>query len=1595
MPEEQDLGIWKRQISSLDELRQRQEKARAGVESYLQGQTPWWSKAASTVTAPFRWIGENVTEPFGAAVTAPWTPTLEQAEEERVIANLPWFQRQLADWFPAYGKELAEYEAWEAPGFELPVLGRLDVKTAVETIPWLAVPSGAGIIAKVGGLGAKAVGSLLGRGVGKAALRGVAAAAKGVGAVERAAAYPIAKPLELATKKILSGTVGSEIARIHNASQGATFNLEKGNLLGKPLYAVGNFPDRTVTIKGAQLTDKQINGFLKANEDLLAKPDLSFGSWVNREGDSVLDVVRTLPNRKAALHEASTLGEEAIFGLGGEGEINVASTLVRDTTTDALKKAGVFDPDDVINIANKTIQSPELKRRIRNLTETIVDYTAMSTGEATSRQGQEIIQRLIPYLREHTVGLRAAAANPQNKLAAKSAELLRRLEPIENDLFSQNPGAARIAVDTLMSLNHRVEPSLLPQVFGIPKATAENVGLGVTRLPKIIEEINSGKIGVELGGYEVPRPAIEKWLIDVGEGQPGLTWAGRSVVYRSPEGMPVGEVALHARADGKIQVDRIVIDGESGHKIEATKAFLQAAREMPDLVAPPAAEMSAQARKVWNSYQKILSGRNFERIKKAFPPDTKASVNPPPPPVKPPKLTTAAAPEPKPPKKTAADKRAERFWESISGKAAEDAWNQTAKMRSEIMAERAAQIKPRLDQLAAEGKLTHEAIQQVWNELGSGELPRVTTRMTFAKTFEKEGLKKIHEVVGHLPYEEKATIDAFRNALAGKPVPRVPGRKGGSAYSRLEHVFGTEAAETLADPKKLDRLVEDMIAPQGVDPELLQYIQGLSNVPYGQSNMFPQFFTKEGAQYQLLDPLDPDVLKLSSQEILERFGMGATQDARTTAQKQLDYWAMLRAQGKLPNTATDFPVFPDDKAIRQLSMLPQGQREKISNFMKKSGMTMLDLANLPRSFLASFDVSGLLRQGIILFASHPIEGLKTIRPMFQALISKDSEKAVEAIIKSRPHTAHADMYGLFRGPITTAKRTLTEGEEAFASTFTNMIPGVSASARAYITVLNDLRSRVWEKTLSSWERAGLKVTPDDYKDLARVINWASGRGSYPTKSLERAGGLMSALLFSPRLLLSRIEFPLAMFPGVTKSALARREAQKMMLSFMGAGSTLLGLIQLGGGGKIELDPRSADFGKMVIGDTRLDIWSGYAQLSRFTAQMFTAERKSTGTGLTQDINRIDVASRFLQSKLSPAAGLIHDLLKGETYLGEELPPKSAKSALGQIYERMAPLAIQDLIAAYDQGGLSEAYAASTGILGVGVVTYTDDLKKARDEAAQDKYNMSWDDVGRQYGRATQLQLEQTSTKVQDAIKEYENRFASGKPSTMQQWRDEGQVIEDTYRRAVELAAQEFRVTNDGLTFREKVDRANDTKRDMYETRARKDAYKSIVDYYSQPLTQAQINEMNPGDVLRNQFYKEMYGADMYDQYHNYNFELAKIKRDDFVRKYGQSALDYIDEYQQSRWVDAPAELRYLEDSKKLMQPYWQIEDYIWSLYPPQMKQLADQIEIMERTDPDRARAVLKSYPQILRARELIARYKKTMRDSNPMLLSVYRLFYGG
>lgn len=379
----------------------------------------------------------------------------------------------------------------------------------------------------------------------------------------------------------------------------------------------------------------------------------------------------------------------------------------------------------------------------------------------------------------------------------------------------------------------------------------------------------------------------------------------------------------------------------------------------------------------------------------------------------------------------------------------------------------------------------------------------------------------------------------------------------------------------------------------------------------------------------------------------------------------------------------------------------------------------VDTINLPRTLMASYDVSFPFRQGIMVAARHPKEWLGNLPNMFRGGFSSrrahlidEAMSADATIIQTtkgpRAISELAADSGLYRAPIG-GYGPLMEREEFFLSNLAKRIPligrGVRFSEQAFITYGNKLRQDIFKNTLQSWAKGDKAVTLEDTKALANLLNRMTGRGTLGPAN--QYAPLLSAGFFAPRFALSRPQAFMQLFnyknPRV--AALAAQE----IVSFVALGTSVLSLVKLSGVADVELDPRSADFGKVKIGNTRIDFWGGNLQWARVVTQLQQQKRK-TSTGVVVPASGIDAALRFLRFKGSPPASALVDWSLGETAVGEVFPPTGPGVAgegdiTTSIFRRMAPMAIQDLVEAILEHDATGGFLGALAFGGMGVQTY--------------------------------------------------------------------------------------------------------------------------------------------------------------------------------------------------------------------------------------------------------------------------------------------------
>lgn len=362
--------------------------------------------------------------------------------------------------------------------------------------------------------------------------------------------------------------------------------------------------------------------------------------------------------------------------------------------------------------------------------------------------------------------------------------------------------------------------------------------------------------------------------------------------------------------------------------------------------------------------------------------------------------------------------------------------------------------------------------------------------------------------------------------------------------------------------------------------------------------------------------------------------------------------------------------------------------------------------NLPRSLMSSIDLSAPLRQGIFFVGRKEL--WKNIPSMFKQLGSDTAFKAAKAEIEARPTYRLMEKSGL---EIAELGQHLSRREEQFISTWAENIPivgrGVRASERAYTGFLNKLRADVFDDLVRQYDEAGIDLAQNDkaLKDIARFVNNATGRGDLG--KWTQAGPALSGVFFSPRLIASRVNL-LNPATYVKLDPIVRRNALKSLASFGGIATSVAMLAKMMGA-DVETDPRSSDFAKIKVGDTRYDILGGFGQYITLASRLATNSTKNAKGEVSELGARyglddaLDVLKKFARNKLAPVPGYAVTARTGKNPIGEEYDPVTDTRDL------FIPLFLQDAASLIKEEGAKGIPLSLPGLFGVGMQTYGVDL----------------------------------------------------------------------------------------------------------------------------------------------------------------------------------------------------------------------------------------------------------------------------------------------
>ncbi len=621
-----------------------------------------------------------------------------------------------------------------------------------------------------------------------------------------------------------------------------------------------------------------------------------------------------------------------------------------------------------------------------------------------------------------------------------------------------------------------------------------------------------------------------------------------------------------------------------------------------------------------------------------------------------------------------------------------------------------------------------------------GDNPEVMKVIEQASTKEKplkdvvEGIFRDYVEGGRAPIPLDPEINRYLETLKGKPeigMQQTIGLEPGTAKEMFTYKptgrlgFEEQAVtrEFYEDYKTLKEwlstnLPEDLRSPaqKVIDLQMLKLETQFPDIVKGVTSKYT--ISESGVLRQYPErPLFPDDIT-TLREFLER---RLPPELRTPAEKELER-QLFKLETEYPTAATGVISkyeAPIKEALKEMPMIPMAQKNIIVRALKEIGLSAIDIGNFLRANKASFDFSFWRQQAPLIFNNKKaflqanIDGWRAI---FNPKVAEDAWVK----ITRDPLFAIYDKLGLdfLRPPMLPKNAAQWRGVEEFGyltgarpiPRFTEKLPWVKLSQRSFVTAINSHNMRIFKqfyqgqlKILEKVAVGKIKIKPNEVfsveknlEDFGKMLQDMTGRASLG--KVSPIAPALSSMFFAPRLNLGRLLTPRHLWSG---NPYVRKEAWKNLVSFVGVTGGVIVLGKQLGLWDVEFDPRSSDYGKIRIGNTRIDPWGGYQQYVVFLARLITRTGLSSQTGEEYAVDPWQASTSFARGKAAPMASVASEFWTGKTFIGDKVDVKNPK----QWIDRVSPMAAMDIYEAFMSDPLTGMGVTIPAVLGAGVQTY--------------------------------------------------------------------------------------------------------------------------------------------------------------------------------------------------------------------------------------------------------------------------------------------------
>jgi hypothetical protein len=380
------------------------------------------------------------------------------------------------------------------------------------------------------------------------------------------------------------------------------------------------------------------------------------------------------------------------------------------------------------------------------------------------------------------------------------------------------------------------------------------------------------------------------------------------------------------------------------------------------------------------------------------------------------------------------------------------------------------------------------------------------------------------------------------------------------------------------------------------------------------------------------------------------------------------------------------------------------QDSKYKTIAKVVSDSISTLSNTLISSTASWDNSFMGRQGAITITKSPKSWWNMARRSFsdfyKTLKGQNPQDVLMANVYADPDYINGNY----------DKAKITFGiEEEVPIQILERIPALGRLFKASDTAFVDsaIRAKIslFKIQKNIYDSKRIKLDDTRLKDVGKIVNSIVGRGQVGQIG---SSAPVRLLMWAPKMLKADWDVLTGHTFGFgLETKEARIQAADTILRVVIA-TAAISAVAAAFGADVEDDPRSTDFLKIKIGNTRINtpFARGMPQLITLISRILTRETKSS-TGIISKLNSgeygsksvFDVGLDFLVNKTTPPASTVIAWTRGRDFSGK-------KPTLGKTAFRFLPISVQNFIELKDEKTAIAVIGAFIDLLGVSTNTYS-------------------------------------------------------------------------------------------------------------------------------------------------------------------------------------------------------------------------------------------------------------------------------------------------